>query len=98
MNRCNYVYFIKEARNASIAINELLMEIPWKPNPEYWSYTSQINPREYDIVNTSVMYFDGFIKLENVIKKKCECEESVIYTINYLEDILINASFICNKL
>jgi len=57
VNISNYLRFLRQARKASVALNALLGEMPFMPNPEYWAYKNAINPRHYDIVNYAVINF-----------------------------------------
>ena len=57
VTRTNYLHFIKEARKASTELNELLLQIPFMPNPDYWSYKTPIDPAKYDIVRGWIMAF-----------------------------------------
>eukprot|EP01083_Nonionella_stella_P105937 305052_1 len=107
VNRCNYLHLIKEARKASFALNALLMEIPFMPNPEYWAYSKQINPAHYDIVKAPVMTFHQkcveqllipqnmqfFMYFDGFVKLNVESllGTSAISVVNHLEHIVLNA-------
>ena len=57
VNICNYLHFIKEARRASEALNSLIEELPFIPNPDQWGYQRPINPRNFDIVSAPLITF-----------------------------------------
>ena len=45
VTRTNCLHFLREARKCSDTVNTLLAEVPFIPNPEYWAYSSPIDPR-----------------------------------------------------